>query len=241
MIKTFEIFNSKSINNDFVIEKLELRPLFNQLKTSVNKKIITTLIVSSLLSIFNQAQAINFIENSSELSTSDKKELIEVVPKYKDPTKMLLSDEGWDFIRKNEKYVDHGYDLKDGCITIGFGHAEPYKTSKYKLNQKISFDNAYRLHIEDVNIAADGVKRMFDEWKSNGIRIKITQNQYDVLVDMAYQMGVGTLRQSPFIQAIKQYDLQKAAKLLRSTGINPKFKAGHYKRRFAEWKKFVSN
>jgi lysozyme len=236
MIKTFENYNEY-----LMIEKLELRPLFDQLKTSVNKKIVATLIVGSLLAILNPVQAINYIENNSELSSKDKKELVKVIPKYKDPTEMLLSADGWDFIRKHERFRDHGYNLGDGMITIGFGHAEPYKTSKYKLNQKISFDEAYRLHIQDVNIAADGIKRMFDEWKSKGIHIKITQNQYDVLVDMAYQMGVSSLRQTPFIQAIKHYDLQKAAKLLRSTGINPKFKKGHNKRRQIEWERFVSN
>lgn len=237
MIKTFENYNKEYL----MVEKLELQPLFDQLKTSLNKKIIATLIVGSLLSILNPAQAINYIENNSDLNSKDKKELVKVIPKYKDPTEMKLSEDGWDFIRNNERFRDHGYDLKDGMITIGFGHAEPYKTSKYKLNQKISFEDAYRLHIEDVNIAANGIKRMFEEWKSKGIHIKITQNQYDVLVDMAYQMGVSSLRQTQFIQAIKQYDLQKAAKLLRSTGINPKFKKGHNKRRQEEWKKFVSN
>lgn len=237
MIKTFENYNSEFL----LIEKLELQPLFDQLKKSMNKKIIATIIVGSLLSVFNPIQAINYIENNSELSYSDKKELIKVIPKYKDPTKMLLSSEGWEFIRYNEKYRNYGYDLGDGMITIGFGHAEPYKTSKYKLNQKISYEEAYRLHIEDVNIAASGVKRIFKEWKEQGIYIKITQNQYDVLVDMAYQMGIGSLRQTEFIQAIKKYDLQKAAKLLRSTGINPKFKEGHKNRRYAEWKKFITN
>ena len=60
MIKTFENYNSEYL----LVEKLELQPLFDQLKKSVNKKIIATIIVGSLLSILNPAQAINYIENN---------------------------------------------------------------------------------------------------------------------------------------------------------------------------------
>lgn len=234
-IKDFENYN-----NDLIMEKLDLRPLFNKLKTSINKNVVSLLIVGTLLSVFNQAQAINFIESNSDLSLSDKKELVDAIPKYKDPTTMLLSEKGWDFIRKNEKFRDHGYDLKDGMITIGFGHAEPIKTSKYKVGQIISFEDAYRLHIADVNIAAAGVKRMFNEWKEVGIKIKLTQNQYDAIVDLAYSMGVGAFRKTEFVQALKRYDLQKAAKLLYSTGISKKFKEGHSIRRMKEYRLFIS-
>lgn len=236
MIKTFENYNSEYL----LVEKLELQPLFDQLKKSVNKKIIATIIVGSLLSILNPAQAINYIENNSDLSSKDKIELVNVIPTYKYPKNLKLSQKGWDFIRDNEKFIEVARKLGDGMITVGYGHAEPIKTSKYKIGYKISRTEAHRLFLEDVNIAAQGVKRMFNEWEKKGIKIKITQNQYDVIVDLAYNMGISNLRQTKFVQALKKYDLQKAANLIRETGLEEDF-PGLEERRKKEFIKFITN
>lgn len=236
MIKTFENYNSEYL----LVEKLELQPLFDQLKKSVNKKIIATIIVGSLLSILNPAQAINYIENNSDLSSKDKIELVNVIPTYKYPKNLKLSQKGWDFIRDNEKFIEVARKLGDGMITVGYGHAEPIKTSKYKVGYKMSKTEAHRLFLEDVNIAAHGVKRMFKEWEKIGIKIKITQNQYDAIVDLAYNMGISNFRQTKFVQALKKYDLQKAANLLRNTGLEEDF-PGLEERRKKEFIKFITN
>lgn len=236
MIKTFENYNSEIL----LVEKLELQPLFDQLKKSVNKKIIATIIVGSLLSILNPAQAINYIENNSDLSSKDKIELVNVIPTYKYPKNLKLSQNGWDFIRDNEKFIEVARKLGDGMITVGYGHAEPIKTSKYKIGYKISRTEAHRLFLEDVNIAAQGVRRMFKEWEKIGIKIKITQNQYDVIVDLAYNMGISNFRQTKFVQALKKYDLQKAANLLRNTGLENDY-PGLIVRRQNEFIKFITN
>lgn len=236
MIKTFENYNSEYL----LVEKLELQPLFDQLKKSVNKKIIATIIVGSLLSILNPTQAMNYIENNSDLSSKDKIELVNVIPTYKYPKNLKLSQKGWDFIRDNEKFIEVARKLGDGMITVGYGHAEPIKTSKYKVGYKMSKTEAHRLFLEDVNIAAHGVKRMFKEWEKIGIKIKITQNQYDAIVDLAYNMGISNLRQTKFVQALKKYDLQKAANLLRNTGLEEDF-PGLEERRKKEFIKFITN
>ncbi|MCK9417144.1 lysozyme [Candidatus Dojkabacteria bacterium] len=236
MIKTFENYNSEFL----LVEKLELQPLFDQLKKSVNKKIIATIIVGSLLSILNPAQAMNYIENNSDLSSKDKIELVNVIPTYKYPKNLKLSQKGWDFIRDNEKFIEVARKLGDGMITVGYGHAEPIKTSKYKVGYKMSKTEAHRLFLEDVNIAARGVKRIFKEWENIGIKIKITQNQYDVIVDLAYNMGISNLRQTKFVQALKKYDLQKAANLIRETGLEEDF-PGLEERRKKEFIKFITN
>lgn len=232
-VKTLEEYNY-----DLISEKLNLQPLFDKLKTSINKKMVFTLIIASLLTVFNQAQAVEYIKNNSKISSNDKKELINAVPKYMDPTKMYLSQKGWDFIRDNEKYISKAKNIGDGMITIGYGHAEPISTSKYKIDDVISKKDAYRLYLEDVNVAAAGVKRMFKEWKDDGINVKITQNQYDVLVDMVYNMGINNFRQTKFVQALKEYDLQKAANLIRKTGLKDNF-SGLEKRRKKEFIKFI--
>ena len=99
--------------------------------------------------------------------------------------------------------------------------------------------NANKLLITDVNIAAKGVRRIFEEWKEQGINIKITQNQYDILTSLAFNMGVEKLRTSKFIQMIKKNKLSKAAKLIKTTGVDDKF-PGLESRRLIEYKKFIS-
>lgn len=234
-IKTFENYNSENL----LIEKLELQLLLDKLKTGINKTLMSTLIIGSLLSIYNPVQAANFIENS-DLDIKDKKELIQKIPEYESPSKMILSQNGWDFIRDNERFIEVARKLGDGMITVGYGHAEPIETSKYKVGYKISRSEAHKLFLEDVNIAAHGVKRMFKEWSKKGIKIKITQNQYDAIVDLAFNMGISNFRQTRFVQALKKYDLQKAANILRETGLENNY-PGLEERRQKEFIKFITN
>ena len=233
-LKTFE-----SYNDDLILERLDLQPLLNLLKSSVNKNAIATLIVGSLLAVSSVAQATNFIENRTDLDHKDKVVLVQAIKKYHDPLTLRLSHSGWDHIRKHEKLKLQAYSIGDGMITIGYGHALPVDESKYKVGDKISVKTANNLFIQDMNVAAKGVKRIFEEWKEQGINIKLTQNQYDVLVSLAYNLGVTDLRTSNYIQFIKENKLTRAAKQIRITGISEKF-PGLEKRRLEEYKMFIS-
>ena len=233
-IKTFE-----SYNDNLILERLDLQPLLNLLKSSVNKNAIATLIVGSLLAISTVTQATNFIENRPDLSHKDKVVLVQAIKKYKDPLTMRLSQSGWDHIRNHEKLKLQAYSIGDGMITIGYGHASPVGESKYKVGDKISSKTANKLFIQDMNIAAKGVRRIFEEWKEQGINIKLTQNQYDVMVSLAFNMGIEGLRTSKFIQLIKRNKLTRAAKQIKKTGISDNYH-GLEERRKDEYKKFIS-
>ena len=174
-----------------------------------------------------------------DLTGVDKTTLMDAVTKYKDPSTLKLSHFGWNHIKNHEKLILKAYRIGDGKITIGYGHATPIQTSKYKVGHRISKEEADRLFIIDINIAAEGVKRIFEQWKEQGINVKITQNQYDVMVSMTFNMGVTSFRTSKFIQMIKNNNLEKAAELIKTTGINDKF-PGLEHRRLIEYKQFVS-
>ena len=131
------------------------------------------------------------------------------------------------------------YRLGDKKITWGFGHAETIKTSKYRVGYKISKEQAIKLLFEDVNVAAAGVKRMFEQWKQEGIDIKVTQGQYNVLVSLAFNMGVSNFRSTEFVQKLKQKDFARAAELIKNTGISHKF-PGLVVRRLREYNMFIS-
>ncbi len=234
-LKPYEIYNE-----DLLVERLDLKPLFYKLKSSINKKSVSNLIIGSLLTVLTIGQTIQFIQNRKDLSENDKIALVDTVSKYKDPQELKLSRDGWEHVKSTEKLKLKGYKIGDGMVTIGYGHAKPIKKSKFRVGQRITEEVAKKLLVEDVNVAAEGVKRMFRQWKENGeADIKITQNQYDVLVSMAFNMGVGGLRNSKFIKTLKKNDLEKAAELIKTTGLTVGF-AGLIERRMKEYLKFIA-
>lgn len=245
-IKTFENYNE-----ELIVEKLNLQPLFDKLKDAVysKKHHFAKLIIGSLLTVLSVTQTVNFVENRLDLNGLNKKVLMSWIFGYHDPLSLKLSHDGWEHIRKYEQLKLKAYRLVsnkkgdkkgDMKITVGYGHAEPIKTSKYRVGHKISEEQAIKLLFDDVNIAASGVKRMFEQWKQEGIDIKITQNQYDVLVSMAYNIGVSAFRNTEFIEKLKQKDFSRAAELIKTTKVNDKKFPGLSIRRLKEYKKFIS-
>lgn len=231
-LQTFENYN-----DELILEKIEIKSLINKFKNSINKKVVAVVIVAALLSVMTIEKSINYI-NNLDLEETDKVELVEKISKYKDPTVLTLSQSGWDHIREFEKLRLKAYRLGDGMVTIGYGHAKPLRKSKYRPGQKITIEEAERLLISDVRHAADGVRRMFDQWKEEGVDVKITQNQFDVLVSLAFNMGISGLRGTEFVSYIKTNELDKAADVLKKTGINKKF-PGLEIRRQSEYEKFI--
>jgi len=243
------IRNFERYNEDMIVEKLNLQPLLDKLKGAIESKKnnLAKIIIGSLLTVMTVTQTANFIENRLDLDGLNKKILMSWIFGYHDPLSLKLSHDGWEHIRKYEDLKLKAYRVHnnkkdrygDNKITVGYGHAEPRKLSKYKVGQIISEDEAIKLLFEDVNIAASGIKRMFMQWKEEGIDIKLTQNQYDVLVSMAYNMGIGNFRNSYFVYKLKQRDFAKAAELIKTTGVKKKYR-GLIIRRLVEFKKFIS-
>jgi len=232
-IRKFNTYN----DDDLVLEKLNIKSLFDVFKTTPNKR-LATIIVGSLLTIFSATQAIDYI-NRQVIKPIQKEILIDSVSKYKEPSELHLSQDGWDHIRNEEKLRLKAYDLNDGHITIGYGHAQPETSSKYKVGKTITKEKANKLFREDVNEAAEGVKRMFRQWKEEGINVKVTQNQYDAMVSIAFNMGISSFRQTEFVQKIKKNQLDKAAELIKITGISDDF-PGLETRRLKEYEIFIA-
>lgn len=292
IIQTYEQYN-----NTLILEKININSLLKKFKMTKNNK-LKKIIVVSLLSIYTISQANTFINNQENLDNESKDIIIseldkieneknnKIDDKYKDPTAMLLSQEGWDHIRYEEgsttnkgEPVLSAYKLGDGMVTIGYGHAQRIKQyttdkykvkkywddytihavykskelkitknditkynkfvmkSKYNIGDKITKEQAQKLFIKDVNVAAKGVKRMFKDWKKQGINIKLTQNQYDVLVSIAFNKGVYGFKKSKFVKELKKGNLDKTAELIRKEADTANF-SGVEKRRIKESEKF---
>lgn len=130
------------------------------------------------------------------------------------------------------------YALGDGMVTIGFGHAE--KTSNTKMIPgvtTISYDQAVDLLVEDIKEAQGQLDDILKEWKDKKISYNLTQGQYDAMISMIYNMGIGNFRQSDFIQDVKHGDMDIAAQKIKETNVTW---AGHVPRREKEAKLFAS-
>jgi GH24 family phage-related lysozyme (muramidase) len=226
---------------------------FNEESNAHNRKRLAKIIVVLFLTIYgggkvyqsilnsesSQNTLANTIINDKETSLdkivsyikeliNGKKENKEISPtvtvKFNDAETYKTSNEAKNVIKRYEKLVLKGYKIKgDGKITIGWGHAEPIKTSKYKKGQIISKILADTLFDIDIKKAEDGVKRIFVYWKSQGNNVQITQGMFDAMVSMAYNAGVDGLRTSKFIQLVKRKKFKEADDAILDVANSGKF------------------
>jgi GH24 family phage-related lysozyme (muramidase) len=208
------------------------------------KKKYLTIAISTLLGYTSYPIIQSFIDNSSD---KDAKEITNKIMKKKDDlsifndgTKLRLSKKGFQHIIDEEKPKLIAYALGDGKITIGYGHAEPISKTKLKVGQKITKEQAKQYLKEDLKTAADGVRRMFSDWKQQGKNFKVTQDMFDALVSMAFNMGVSGLRQSEMVKYLKNGNYKTAGQLIKQTNINPDTFPGLEKRRYRESDMFLS-
>lgn len=165
-----------------------------------------------------------------------------IVHKRKDPIfynveNMHTSKNGKNFIKHHENKRNKVYDIKDGKLTVGYGHAEKKSKTKLKVGQILSDEEIDDLFNKDIKIAEDGIKRLFKEWKESGNEIILTQNMFDALVSIAFNSGVQGVRNSDFIKNIKEKKFKTASKNIEKHALRKGF-PGLEKRRNQESKLF---
>ncbi len=235
-----------SINEESSFDKI--RSVWNKIQDKIStlskdkkRKIIRSFVVSAI-AIVPIANVIKMILNSDSDSDSDsKEEVIQVIDsmEFRDPTKLKLSQRGRDMIKDHEGYRSKAYKIGDGMITIGWGHAEPIRKSKYRIGQSISSQEANELLTDDLTEAADGIRRMFQQWKDGGDYVPVTQDMFDALVSLAYNSGISGVRNSNIAKELREKNYSKSGELIKRYKTSNKFK-GLYKRRDIESKLFLS-
>ncbi len=88
-------------------------------------------------------------------------------------------------------------------------------------------------------INLNGVRRILKRWEDEYIDVYLSQDQFDVLVSLAYNSGVGALNRSSVMRQVKRGNIEKAGKKLKSWRVNKKF-PGLQTRRNLEYKQFMS-
>jgi GH24 family phage-related lysozyme (muramidase) len=208
------------------------------------KKKYLTIAISTLLGYTSYPTIQTIFNNSPDkevkelvhniMNNRDKKSI------FNDGTKLRLSEKGFRHIMDEEKPKLIAYDLNDGKITIGYGHAEPIENTRLKVGQKITKEQAKIYLKQDLKIAADGIRRMFTDWKKQNKNYKVTQDMFDALVSMAFNMGVSGLRNTTFVDYLRDGNYKTAGRLIKQTKINNDSFPGLEKRRGRESDMFLS-
>ena len=95
-------------------------------------------------------------------------------------TEMHLSAEGYSLLEKLEGFSPRLYSLKDGGLTIGFGFFVPYGEGN-KWRNGVTWEEAERMIRQKVPAYEDQVKQY--------INVPLTQNEFDALTMLAYNLG----------------------------------------------------
>jgi lysozyme len=182
-----------------------------------------------------------YLDNSIK---ENNNEIIKIIENYSHQIFVVndakTSKEGINLIKNHEKLNLEAYCISDGMITIGYGHSNPIKTSKYKIGDIITEEEANELFKKDLKRKEDGIKRMISQWEEQGYSIEITQSMFDAMVSMAFNIGISGLRTTNFVQYLKNNDYFTAAELIKTTKINNKF-PGLINRRKEEYNLFIKD
>lgn len=141
---------------------------------------------------------------------------------------MQLSSKGQRLIeefegRRNVAYLDGG-----GVWTIGVGHTRGVKQGQVATNAQIDAWFA-----QDTSEAVAGVNK--------AVKVDLSQNQFDALVALAYNIGVGAFAASTLVRKLNEGDDSGAAlQFSRWNQDNGQVVAGLTRRRAAEADLFVS-
>ena len=141
---------------------------------------------------------------------------------------MRMSDAGIDaMLKKFEGCKLKAYRCPAGILTIGFGHTSAAGAPEVTDGMTITMDEALDILHRDLKQYEDGVRNL--------VKVQLTQNQFDVLVDFAYNAGIGNLKSSTLLRKVNANDFDAVPdELMKWTKGGGKVLPGLVKRRQAE-------
>lgn len=111
---------------------------------------------------------------------------------------MKISSTGLDLIKLFEGFRSKAYLCPAGILTVGYG-----STGKHvQRGMVVSEPQATALLIQDAGRFEKTV---------NALKITLTQNQFDALVSLAFNIGTGNFNKSTLVRKLKAGDMAGAA------------------------------
>ena len=147
---------------------------------------------------------------------------------------MKISPRGLELIKDFQGFSSTSYLDVVNIPTIGFGNTFYEDGRKVKLGEQISKTDALKL----LEVVAN---RDFADKIFPSIKVKVTQNQFDAMVSLAYNIGTGAFLKSTLLKKVNAGDFTGAGEeFLRWNKANGKEVLGLTRRREREKQLFQS-
>lgn len=192
----------------------------------------------------------SMVDGANELLALTEPEKLKVslmkVNDWSDKVYMSLSLAGSKLVNQFEGFRSKPYRDQAGVATIGFGSTYYEDGRRVKMSDPaISRERAYEIKRHVVNKDfAPAINLLFDEEIASG---KLTQNMFDALVSLAYNIGAARIKSSSVYRHIKAGNYKKAAdaflpwnKVRNSRTRKLEFSQGLYNRRKKERELFLA-
>lgn len=140
---------------------------------------------------------------------------------------MIYSDTGMKLTEEFEGCRLEAYLDVAGVPTIGYGH-----TKGVGMGDRCTLEQAAKWLREDIAEAEAAVNRL--------VKVPLTQNQFDALVDFTFNLGAGNLIKSTLLRLLNKGDYKNAAvEFIRWNRAGGFVRAGLTRRRMAEKELFL--
>ena len=140
---------------------------------------------------------------------------------------MNYSDAGLKFTESFEGCRLDAYLDQAGIPTIGYGHI-----SGVRMGDKCTQEQADKWLREDIKESEDAVNRL--------VKVPLTQNQFDSLVDFTFNLGAGNLAKSTLLRLLNKGQYSDASQEFKNWNRAGGFvRAGLARRRLAEKELFL--
>jgi lysozyme len=142
---------------------------------------------------------------------------------------MKTSAEGINHIREFEGERLTAYRCSAGVLTIGVGHTSAAGAPDVCEGMTITAAESSTILARDLASFELGVERMLE--------VRVSQNQFDILVSFAFNCGLGALKKSTLLKRVNEGNFDAVpAELMKWTKAGGKEVAGLVRRRRAEAK-----
>jgi len=111
---------------------------------------------------------------------------------------MRTSEKGIELIKKYEGLRLNVYKCPAGKLTIGYGHTG----DDVKPGMSINKEMAELLLKQDL--------RVFEKAINELVKVPINQNQFDALVSLAYNIGIGNFKKSTLLKLLNENKILEA-------------------------------
>lgn len=116
---------------------------------------------------------------------------------------MQTSFDGLALIRRFEGKELKAYQDIAGVWTIGYGHTEGFKDGRFDADSVITDETATALLEADLKPREQAVSRL--------VTAPISQKQFDALVSLVYNIGIGAFERSTVLRKVNAQDWESAA------------------------------